>query len=322
MLTAITSNYSVANIDIGSVKSSSASFAGWHCASGITNLNIYPDGSLYGNACRSGGSYGNIYGEYTLPISPIICDVPTCYCGGDIKIPKAKNKIALDAIALIPHKSYKRIASIEEVIALKGWDSQFTIDWNLGKRCNYSCSYCPSFVHDNSSPHLPLQTFVTAFDKLYEHVHHHKSIIISFLGGEPTLNPDYNRIIAHSQRHNTYIVTTTNGTADISKLKLYKAAGALNISIHQEYVNIPKMVSKITELINHSGKLSISYMLKPGGLEALKVFLIDCPPRNDNFIIEICPLVERSISNKILNYTPEEVQWINNHTIKYTHFAI
>jgi hypothetical protein len=315
MITAITSNHSVASIDIGSVKSSATSFAGWHCASGISNLNIYPDGSLYGNACRSGGSYGNIYGDYILPISPIICDKSTCYCGGDIKIPKAKNKIALAAITLIPHKSYKRTASIEEVIALKGWDSQFTIDWNLGKRCNYSCSYCPSFVHDNSSPHLPLQTFTTAFDKLYEHIQHHKSIIISFLGGEPTLNPDYNRIIAHAKRHNTYIVTTTNGTADISKLKLYKAAGALNISIHQEYVNIPKMISKITELIAHSGKLSISYMLKPGTLSQYYNFLDVCPPRDANFIIEVCPLVDRNNDNNILSYNKFELQVINNENL-------
>jgi sulfatase maturation enzyme AslB (radical SAM superfamily) len=315
MITAITSNHSVASIDIGSVKSSATSFAGWHCASGISNLNIYPDGSLYGNACRSGGSYGNIYGDYILPISPIICDKSTCYCGGDIKIPKAKNKIALAAITLIPYKNYKRTTSIDEVIALKGWDSQFTIDWNLGKRCNYSCSYCPSFVHDNSSPHLPLQTFTTAFDKLYEHIHHHKSIIISFLGGEPTLNPDYSAIVAYSQRSNISIVTTTNGTAHIDKLIAYKAAGTLNISIHQEYVQNTKMISNIKNLINHSGKLSISYMLKPGGLEAFKAFLIDCPPRGANFIIEVCPLVDRNNDNNILSYNKSELQVINNENL-------
>jgi sulfatase maturation enzyme AslB (radical SAM superfamily) len=315
MITVINSNHLVASIDEGTIKSASPSFAGWSCASGITNLNIYSDGTLYGNACRSGGSYGNIYGEYTLPISPSICDRSTCYCGGDIKIPKGKSKLDLEAIIAIPHSKYKRSASIDEVIALKGWDSQFTIDWNLGKRCNYSCSYCPSFVHDNSSSHLPLEVYKNTFDKLYKYVKHHKSIILSFLGGEPTLNPDYSDILAYSQRPNISIVTTTNGTAHIDKLIAYKAAGTLNISIHQEYVQNTKIISKIKNLVEHSGKLSISYMLKPGNLDQYYNFLKACPPRDANFIIEVCPLVDRNNNNKILSYNKSELQVINNENL-------
>ena len=30
-----------------------------------------------------------------------------------------------------------------------------TIDWYIGKRCNFSCSYCADFIHDNYSEHVP-----------------------------------------------------------------------------------------------------------------------------------------------------------------------
>ena len=31
------------------------------------------------------------------------------------------------------------------------------VEWNLGKRCNYDCSYCPPVIHDNTSPHTDIQ---------------------------------------------------------------------------------------------------------------------------------------------------------------------
>ena len=33
---------------------------------------------------------------------------------------------------------------------------QIKIEWNLGKRCNYDCSYCPSSIHDSFSPHTDI----------------------------------------------------------------------------------------------------------------------------------------------------------------------
>lgn len=29
----------------------------------------------------------------------------------------------------------------------------FQVTWDLGRRCNYDCSYCPITRHDNFSPH-------------------------------------------------------------------------------------------------------------------------------------------------------------------------
>ena len=34
---------------------------------------------------------------------------------------------------------------------------QVRIEWNLSKRCNYDCSYCPPEIHDHSSPHTDIE---------------------------------------------------------------------------------------------------------------------------------------------------------------------
>ena len=34
-------------------------------------------------------------------------------------------------------------------------DDWLRVEWNLGKRCNYDCSYCGSDIHDRTSEHMP-----------------------------------------------------------------------------------------------------------------------------------------------------------------------
>jgi hypothetical protein len=40
------------------------------------------------------------------------------------------------------------------------------IDWYIGKRCNFSCSYCADFIHDNYSAHVPFSQMKIFVDKI------------------------------------------------------------------------------------------------------------------------------------------------------------
>ena len=44
--------------------------------------------------------------------------------------------------------------SFDTVDLLTG--NNFQVTWDLGRRCNYDCSYCPVTRHDNFSPHATL----------------------------------------------------------------------------------------------------------------------------------------------------------------------
>ena len=50
------------------------------------------------------------------------------------------------------------------------WPHQNSIhvEWNLGKRCNFDCSYCPAEIHDNTSPHTNIKVLIDAVDALAE----------------------------------------------------------------------------------------------------------------------------------------------------------
>ena len=90
------------------------------------------------------------------------------------------------------------------------WPHQNTIkvEWNLGKRCNLDCSYCPAEIHDNFSPHTNEKVIHDTIDALYEL---DKPVRVSFTGGEPTVHPKINEIIEHARQQLAWVNITTNG---------------------------------------------------------------------------------------------------------------
>ena len=87
---------------------------------------------------------------------------------------------------------------------------QIKIEWNLGKRCNYDCSYCPSTIHDNFSPHADIDILEATVDKLCELG---SPLRISLTGGEPCVHPDIENLLEYFKRKDVFWVNlTTNGT--------------------------------------------------------------------------------------------------------------
>jgi MoaA/NifB/PqqE/SkfB family radical SAM enzyme len=87
---------------------------------------------------------------------------------------------------------------------------QIKVEWNIGKRCNYDCTYCPSSIHDNFSPHTSIDLLEKTVDKL---CNLGKPVRISFTGGEPCVHPDIEDLLEYCKRKNIFWVNlTTNGT--------------------------------------------------------------------------------------------------------------
>ena len=87
---------------------------------------------------------------------------------------------------------------------------QIKVEWNVGKRCNYDCTYCPSVIHDNFSPHTDIGILEATVDKLCEIG---KPLRISLTGGEPCVHPDIEDLFDYFKRKNIFWVSlTTNGT--------------------------------------------------------------------------------------------------------------
>lgn len=89
-----------------------------------------------------------------------------------------------------------------------GHQASIHVEWNIGKRCNLDCAYCPAEIHDNFSPHTDLNIMV---DTIYKLEKIGKPIRLSLTGGEPTVHPKINDILECANARLQWLSVTTNG---------------------------------------------------------------------------------------------------------------
>lgn len=114
------------------------------------------------------------------------------------------------------------------------WNHQdsIKIEWNIGKRCNYDCSYCPSVIHDNHSPHTDIDTLKAAVDKLCDL---EKPIRLSLTGGEPCVHPRIEELIEYIKSKGFWLSITTNGTRKPQWYISQELVDQWVFSLHFEY---------------------------------------------------------------------------------------
>lgn len=116
------------------------------------------------------------------------------------------------------------------------------VEWNLGKRCNLDCSYCPAVIHDNYSPHTNIKVLLDTVDALVEIG---KPIRLSLTGGEPCVHPNIEELLDHAVQRLDWVTVTTNGTRT-PKFYSELPVNYIVFSLHFEDQQWEKQVDTIT----------------------------------------------------------------------------
>ena len=113
---------------------------------------------------------------------------------------------------------------------------QMTVDWYIGKRCNFACSYCADFIHDNHSAHVPFRKMKIFVDKIT--AIYGANIQWSLTGGEPTLNPDFLKLLEYLQDKKENISVCTNGSRSLDYLtRMFALSDCIVLSLHFEHIS-------------------------------------------------------------------------------------
>lgn len=82
--------------------------------------------------------------------------------------------------------------------------NRYQIIWDLGRRCSYSCSYCPPHRNNKSSSFIDYKTLCKSMDGVAEYSLLYDTFRkqpakkkLSFTGGEPTVHPDFFRFLEY-----------------------------------------------------------------------------------------------------------------------------
>ncbi len=329
------SEENTAFIDMSDVKIKKLNlWKGWFCGLGMENINILNSGRTFGAVCKSGGELGNIYKSFELKKEPTICPVESCHCGSDIFIPKAKTKAEFDKIK--KHDINAPRAVLDKAIAFDGNFklrelNRIAINWNVGKRCNFDCSYCPEYVHDKKSPHIPMTDFMQAITNLEKNLSDDKKMKITFSGGEPTINPNFFAFVSYLKnkfKEDITLVTNTNGSRTKDYLYTLNKFSSLLFSVHLEFIDVEKFIKKIYFLaekrrdeVKNSKEhfMTIKIMVTPDTVTKGKDLffeVIKARKSAHEFKVSIEPIVNKEDGFKLLEYTPQQkklVQQINEY---------
>ena len=178
------------------------------------------------------------------------------------------------------------LVAVEDNYAPK--DNWLRIEWNLGKRCNYDCSYCGSDIHDRESSHLSLEVIEKTVKQIASVAGSQgKECRISLTGGEPFVHPKIIEILKIIKENGiNKISVTTNGSVPLKKYaESIPYIDYFIFSYHFEFAYHDKIINTIVELNKlvkekKNQNLHVHLMYLPGKMNEANE-IIDIMNEND-----------------------------------------
>lgn len=123
-------------------------------------------------------------------------------------------------------------------------------NWNIGKKCNFDCSYCSPHYHSAIAEHLSIDRATLIINTLNKHALEVKSTVDWWItGGEPFMNPkilDILKFIKESPSCGSTLGVSTNGSLPVTLMdNAMEYVTNMSISIHTE-----QPIQKILNIID------------------------------------------------------------------------
>lgn len=190
-----------------------------------------------------------------------------------------------------------------------GHANSLSVMWNIGKRCNYDCTYCPSEIHDLTTPHTDIEILKSTVDILSNN---DKPVRIMFTGGEPTVHPNFKELLEYIKFKNiAWVSVTSNGT---KSAKWYVENEYLwnhfLFSLHFEY-NWRRVVDTIIKYKEKSSNFFVNIMAHHEFMNDVKYVVSLFDNLNIKYAIRRIRWVDgdRDVFDDNL-YSTEDISWI------------
>ena len=305
----------------------------WYCGIGIRYLYIFFDGDIFKGVCKVGGRLGNIYtDQFPLEKNWIQCPRNLCSCGADMAVPKAKTIELIEEHfpnSVVNNKKLNiKHSKVDPVVVYSNTNNLFKfVSWDIGRRCNFDCWYCPSNVHNNFEEHKTYVQLETAYNNLLPWINGEKTKF-SFTGGEPTVYKDYLPFVKRLKKDGHLVMTTTNGSHNENYYRELAEYSDICFSIHLNYVKqygtdkFIKSIQAATDVrrtnlsapgIGDPNWVSVRIMCDPGNLETAQEFYKICKEKFNDIIVSV-DSVHQAVNHSyyLYKYSEEEINWIKN----------
>lgn len=143
------------------------------------------------------------------------------------------------------------------------------VDWMLGNRCNYACSYCPASLHDGTIPWLSYEKIRSFAERLILHYDTMgQQLFVQFTGGEPTLYRDLAELLVFLKEKGVRVGLISNGSRTLRFwARIRDSLDAIVLTHHIEYVDFVHFMA-VAEFISAQVKTHINVTMPPHRFEA------------------------------------------------------
>jgi MoaA/NifB/PqqE/SkfB family radical SAM enzyme len=146
--------------------------------------------------------------------------------------------------------------------AEKNSESYVVVNWCLGNTCNYSCSYCPEFLHQGS---VPWPTFEQTIEFCKKAIAHYqgKKLYFEFTGGEVTLWKDLPALCQFLKEQGCAVGLISNGSRSQEYWsRLLPSIDHVCLSYHSESANDQHFL-EIVKQCSESVRVHVNIMMLP-----------------------------------------------------------
>lgn len=310
---------------------------GWRCSAGKENLYINADGNVFSATCKVGGWMGNIYDAHlVIPEQWIECTKNACTCGADMQLRKSKSlEYRNETYKQPPPESAQ--APVNPVwVAPYHWEHHqkypLNISWDLGRRCNFKCSYCHPSISNQYEAFRSWGSLKDAADHLIRwfceetlldgtRMKPGRKAKWVFTGGEPTLNPSFLDLARFLKGQGHLLHTQSNGSRGGEYFSELIDFSCVGLSYHFESANMERFLDTCRAIVekkkaNREARLhwfGVRIMVLPGRVEeavALRERLLGIPDFTQMADLAMSPLYEKMKQEKLLEYRSEETDTI------------
>jgi len=197
------------------------------------------------------------------------------------------------------------------------------VNWVLGNRCNYKCSYCPQELHDSSEDdfyhpeYFPLiQKFSSEIISQIKMRDSEKEVCFLFSGGEITLYVKYFELLEYIKSLGGKVAIVSNGSRPIEFWKNNKNfLDHLALSFHPQYSQIDHFKEIINLLGNHL-PIHVNIMMDPQRFDYCKKVAQELATCAHPFSISLQPLL-RDLGSTLYDYTSEQLKVLKNYSSSF-----
>jgi MoaA/NifB/PqqE/SkfB family radical SAM enzyme len=191
------------------------------------------------------------------------------------------------------------------------------VNWNLGNRCNYTCSYCPSILNDGSYGWNDFEVVKGFIDAVAFHYKPRK-VYYEFTGGEVTLWKDFVKTAEYIKSIGHDIGFISNGSRTIRWWEQNKDKfDHVCLSFHPEFATADHYL-EVVKIMSNTCRTHCNIMMHTDmdkfniGKELAQKLVDEC----ENISLALQPLVI-DFGEERFPYTPEQLSIIDRQFEDY-----